>query len=156
VIDAIVAANDGHALAYGDDRWTRECTGLLQELFGGGEALLTLTGTGANVLGLMAMVRPVEAIVCAAGAHINVDEAGAPERLLGAKLIDLPAPDGKLTPDQLSDLRWMLDNEHHVQPAAVSLTQSTELGTLYSPDELAALWDGAGTVAKRVRDESKE
>ena len=103
VIAAIIAANEGHALAYGDDEWTRECHARFAELFGGAvETLLTFTGTGGNVLGLTTMLRPVDAVVCAGGSHVNVDEAGAMERIAGAKLIDLPAPDGKLVPDQLA------------------------------------------------------
>ena len=104
MIAAIVAANEGHALAYGDDEWTRECQARFAELFGQAETLLTFTGTGGNVLGLSTLLRPVDAVVCAAGSHVNVDEAGAMERISGAKLIDLPAPDGKLVPEQLSEL----------------------------------------------------
>ncbi|MGD9695061.1 MAG: low specificity L-threonine aldolase [Thermoleophilia bacterium] len=150
VIEAVAAANAGHALAYGDDRWTRECTGALAELFGGGEALLAFNGTGANILGLLTMLRPADAVVCARQAHIEVDEAGAAERIIGAKLIDLPTPDGKLVADQVRDLAHMLGNEHHVQPAVVSITQSTELGTLYSADEVAALCEAAHGLGMRV------
>ncbi len=101
VIAAIIAANDGHALAYGDDEWTRECHARFAELFGGAvETLLTFTGTGGNVLGLTTLLRPVDAVVCAAGSHVNSDEAGAMERIAGAKLIDLPAADGKLVAEQ--------------------------------------------------------
>jgi len=150
VIEAIAAANSGHALAYGADEWTERCTARLRELFGGGEVLLAVTGTGANIMGLLTMLRPVDAVVCAAGAHINVDEAGAAERILGAKLIDLPSPDGKLNPEQLGDLAAMRGNEHHVQPAVLSLTQSTELGTVYSLDELGALCERAHGLGMRV------
>lgn len=150
VLAAVAAANVGHARAYGDDRWTRECVALLTELVGGGEALLTFNGTGANVLGLLALLRPVDAVVCARGAHVAVDEAGAPERIAGAKLIDLPTPDGKLVPAQVEELAPMIGVEHHVQPAVVSLTQSTELGTLYSPDEVAALAEAAHRLGMLV------
>jgi threonine aldolase len=150
VIAAIAAANSGHALAYGDDDWTRRCTSALHDLFGGGQSLLAVTGTGANILGLLTMLRPVDAVVCASGAHINVDEAGAAERILGAKLIDLPSPDGKIHPDQLGELAAMRGNEHHVQPAVLSLTQSTELGTLYTADELGSLCDRAHALGLRV------
>ena len=150
VIEALVAANTGHALAYGDDRWTRECTGLFRELFGTGEAFLTFSGTGGNILGLMALLRPVDAVVCAAGSHINADEAGSAERILGAKLIDLPTNDGKLRPEQIRDLDWMLGNEHHAQPAVVSITQSTELGTVYTAAEIAALAEVAHAMGLRV------
>ena len=155
VLDAVAAANDGHALAYGDDRWTRECESLFRELFGRGESYLAFNGTGANVFGLLALLRPAEAVVCAAGAHIDVDETGAAERILGAKLIPLATPRtgpaaGKLVPEQLADLAWMFGSEHHAQPAVVSITQSTELGTVYTPDEVAALCDAAHAIGMRV------
>ena len=109
------------------------------ELFGGGEVLLTFTGTGGNVLGLTTLLRPVGLCRCAAGSHVNADEAGAMERIAGAKLIDLPAPDGKLVPEQLRDVASLLGHGHHVQPAVVSITPSTELGTVYTAAEVAAL-----------------
>jgi threonine aldolase len=150
VIAAIVAANEGHALAYGDDVWTRECERRFTELFGCGETLLTFTGTGANVLALTTLLRPVDAVVCATGSHVNVDEAGAMERIAGAKLIDLEAPDGKLVPEQLRFVADLLGNEHHVQPAVVTITQSTELGTVYTAAEVAALSETAHSLGMRV------
>lgn len=151
VIAAIIAANEGHALAYGDDEWTRECHGRFADLFGSGvESLLTFTGTGGNVLALTTLLRPVDAVVCAAGSHVNVDEAGALERIAGAKLIDLPAPDGKLVPDQLTELASLLGNEHHVQPAVVTITQSTELGTVYTASEVAALGEQAHSMGLKL------
>jgi threonine aldolase len=150
VIAAIIAANEGHALAYGADGWTAECRGRFAELFGGGEVLLTFTGTGGNVLGLTTLLRPVDAVVCAAGSHVNADEAGAMERIAGAKLIDLPAPDGKLVPEQLRDVASLLGHEHHVQPAVVSITQSTELGTVYTAAEVAALSETAHSLGMKV------
>jgi threonine aldolase len=89
-------------------------------------------------------------VVCAEGSHINADETGAPERILGTKLIDLPCPDGKLVPEQLDSLRWLVGEVHHVQPGVLSITQSTELGTLYSPDEIAALCATAHDMGMRV------
>jgi threonine aldolase len=150
VIAAIIAANEGHALAYGADEWTAECRGRFTELFGGGEVLLTFTGTGGNVLGLTTLLRPVDAVVCAAGSHVNVDEAGAMERIAGAKLIDLPAPEGKLVAEQLRDLASLLGNEHHVQPAVVTITQSTELGTVYTAAEVSALSETAHSLGMKV------
>lgn len=150
VIAAIVEANVGHALAYGDDRWTRQCTGMFRDLFGRGEAFLTFNGTGGNVMGLMSMLQPVDAVVCAQGSHINVDEAGAAERILGAKLIGLRSTDGKLRPAQLGELEWLVGNEHHVQPAVVSITQSTELGAVYTAAEVAALSETAHSMRMRV------
>jgi threonine aldolase len=151
VIAAIVAANRGHALAYGDDEWTRECETRFTELFGEPVVtLLTFTGTGGNVVGLTTLLRPVDAVVCAGGSHVNADEAGAMERIAGAKLIDLDAPDGKLVPDQLRDIAPMLGNEHHAQPAVVSITQSTELGTVYTAAEVAALCETAHAMDLKV------
>jgi threonine aldolase len=151
VIAAVIAANQGHALAYGDDDWTRDCSARFDELFGTQvETLLTFTGTGGNVLGLTTLLRPVDAVVCAGGSHVNTDEAGATERIAGAKLIDLPTPDGKLVPAQLEELEAMFGHEHHVQPAVVSITQSTELGTVYSAAEVAALCDTAHRMGMRV------
>jgi threonine aldolase len=151
VIAAIIEANHGHALAYGDDEWTRECEARFAELFGQSVVtLLTFTGTGGNVLGLSTLLRPVDAVVCAGGSHVNADEAGAMERIAGAKLIDLDAPDGKLVPEQLRDLVPMLGNEHHAQPAVVSITQSTELGTVYSAAEVAALCETAHSMDMKV------
>jgi threonine aldolase len=150
VIAAIIAANEGHALAYGADDWTAECRARFAELFGGGEVLLTFTGTGGNVLGLTTLLRPVDAVVCATGSHVNADEAGAMERIAGAKLIDLPAPDGKVVPEQLRDVASLLGNEHHVQPAVVTITQSTELGTVYTAAEVAALSETAHSLGMKV------
>jgi threonine aldolase len=150
VIAAVVDANRGHALAYGDDPWTRECESRFADLFGRGEMLLTYTGTGANLLGLLTLLRPVDAVVCATGSHVNADEAGATERIAGAKVIDVPAADGKLVPEQLDELNWMFGNEHHAQPAVVSLTQSTELGTVYTPAEIAALCERAHSKGMKV------
>jgi threonine aldolase len=151
VVAAVAAANVGHALAYGDDDWTRECERRFQDLFGTPCAtLLTFTGTGGNVLGLLSMLRPVDAVVCAAGAHVNADEAGALERIAGAKLIDFPTTDGKLVPEQVVDVAGQLGTEHHAQPAVVSITQSTELGTVYTPTEIAALADAAHAAGMRL------
>lgn len=143
VLEAVARANHGHALAYGDDAWTKECEGAFRELFGDVTTLLTFNGTGANVLGLASLLGPAEAVVCTDWAHIATDETGAPERILGAKLIDLPAPDGKLRPEQIEDLAHLLGVAHHAQPGVVSITQSTELGTVYSPDEVAAVCETA-------------
>lgn len=140
VVDAVLRANTGHALAYGDDDHTRECERRFQELFGCEVAtFLTFNGTGANVMALTALVRPGEAVVCTDWAHINVDETGAPERVVGAKLIDLPTTDAKLVPEQVEELAHLLGVPHHAQPAVVSLTQSSELGTVYTADEIAAI-----------------
>lgn len=148
VLEAVAAANHGHALAYGDDAWTRACESAFRELFGDVATLLTFNGTGANVLALISLVGPAEAVVCADWAHIATDETGAPERIVGAKLIDLPTPGrggdaAKLRPEQIDDIAHQLGVAHHAQPGVVSITQSTELGTLYSAAEVAAICDTA-------------
>ena len=144
VLAALVAANEGHALAYGADRWTEEAQARFRELFGpSSEAFLVWNGTGANVMLLATMLRPADCVVCSEWAHIAVDEAGAPERALGAKLLTLPTGTAKLVPEQLESLAHLQGEQHHVQPGAVSLTQSTELGTIYTADEVAALCDTA-------------
>lgn len=143
MLDAVARANEGHALAYGEDPWTRRCEHTFRELFGDVTTLLTFNGTGANVLALATVLGPAEAVVCTKWAHIATDETGAPERILGAKLIDLDSPDGKLQPDQLDDVAHLIGNPHHAQPGVVSITQCTELGTVYTADEVGALCERA-------------
>src|SRR5262245_34949914 len=151
VLAALARVNVGHALAYGDDDETRACERRFAELFGRDvTTLLTFNGTGANVLGLTALARPGDAAICSDSAHINVDETGAPERIVGIKLIDLPTADGKLTPEQIEHQVHALGDPHHAQPAIVSLTQSTELGTVYSVDEIAAICAVAHRHGMRV------
>lgn len=151
VMAALQEANTGHALAYGDDRWTAETGDLIRQLFGSrAEPFLVWGGTGANVMALATMLGPAQAVICTNWSHINVDETGAPERILGAKLIDLDCPDGKLVPAQVEEQAQALGEMHHAQPGVVSLTQSTELGTLYTADEIAALCDTAHRLGMSV------
>ena len=151
VMEALIAANSGHALAYGDDTWTAEAEGRFRDLFGpASETFLVWNGTGANVMALATMVHPADCVVCTEWAHIAVDEAGAPERALGAKLLTLPSPTAKLVPEQLEGLAHFQGVQHHAQPGVVSITQSTELGTLYSPDEVAAICDTAHRMGMMV------
>ena len=140
VMDALAAANTGHALAYGMDAWSTRATAAFRSLLGvDAEVVFTWGGTGANVVGLACLLQPWQGVICTDAAHIAVDECGAPERFTGCKLIDLPTPDGKLRPEQVRSQLHALGDEHHVQPKVVSLTQSTELGTVYTLDELAEL-----------------
>jgi threonine aldolase len=140
VLAAISAANEGHAVSYGADPWTEKAEAVLRERFGPrARSWLVFNGSGANVICLRMACRPWEAAVCAAGAHVNVDEGGAPERVAGTKLLAVPTPDGKLTPEQVQAQLGRLGDEHAVQPSLVTITQSTELGTRYSPVEIAAL-----------------
>ncbi len=144
VLTALMAANDGHALAYGSDRWTAEAEGRFRDLFGPtSETFLVWNGTGANVMALATMVHPADCVICTEWAHIAVDEAGAPERALGAKLLTLSSPNAKLVPEQLDGLAHFQGVQHHAQPGVVSITQSTELGTLYTADEVAAICETA-------------
>ena len=140
VLAAIAEANDGHAVSYGADPWTARAEELLREHFGEqARSYLVFNGTAANVLCFRAMCRPWESVVCAAGAHVNVDEGGAPERIAGVKLHALHTPDGKLTPQLVATQLGHEGFEHAVQPRVVSVSQSTELGTRYTPGELADL-----------------
>jgi threonine aldolase len=144
VMEAVAPANHRHAIAYGDDDETRRCEDAFRELFGRDvTTLLTFNGTGANVTALTTLVRPGDAVICTDWAHINVDETGAPERVAGCKLIDVPCPDGKMLPGQIEEQSHALGVMHHAQPAVVSLTQGTELGGVYSLDEMAALCETA-------------
>ena len=141
VLDAVFAANQGSASPYGADPWTERAVGRVRELFGAedAEVLFTYGGTGANVVALQSLLAPHEAIICPATAHINTDECGAAERFTGAKLIDVPAEDGKLTPERIRPLVRGARGEHNVQPAVVAISQVTEVGTVYTIDEIAAL-----------------
>ena len=139
VLEAVVAANTGWARAYGDDAWTARLRERLRELFGEVEIFPVFNGTGGNVSALAGILRPFEAVICPETAHINVDECGAPERIAGAKLVDVPTPDGKLTPELLRGRLVGFGDQHHVQARLVSISQSTELGTVYTPGEIAAL-----------------
>ena len=142
VLNAIAQANQEHALAYGDDEYTKRLELLFKDVFGEQASIyLVFNGTGANVLCIDAMCRSHHAVVCADTAHINVDECGAPQRIVGSKLLTVPTPDGKLTPELVKTQLHGFGFEHHSQPRAISIAQSTELGTLYTLDEIKALAD---------------
>ncbi len=151
VMAALHEANDGHALAYGSDRWTSEVDTRMRDLFGSAtQTFLVWGGTGANVMALASMLGPAQAVLCTNWSHINVDETGAPERILGAKLIDIVCPDGKLVPGQIEEQAHALGVMHHAQPGVVSITQSTELGTTYTADEVGALCEIAHSLGMSV------
>ncbi len=143
------AVNTGDAHGYGDDPWSKEVSQDLCARFGAADAYFVFNGSGANVVGLSLLVRPYEAVICAESAHLNTDECGAPERLLGTKLLTVATPDGKLTPDLVAPRLGVLGDEHRAQPRVVCITQATELGTCYSLAELAAL--GEFCRAHRLR-----
>ena len=144
ILEALARANVGHAPAYGADAVTEEALDLFRSHFGPkAEVYYCFNGTGTNVVGLQSILRPFEAVVCAEGAHIDVDECGAPERFLGSKLLPVPTTDGKLTPDLAASVVRGIGDEHHVQARVVSVTQSTEVGTVYTVGELTALSEWA-------------
>ena len=140
ILKALRAANDGHVVAYGDDHITARAVTLFQKHFGRDIAVFfVFGGTGANVLGLKSITHSHDAIICVDSAHVNVDECGAPEKFTGCKLIALPTPDGKLRVDQIRPLLHVLGNQHHVQPRVISISQATEMGTVYTRKELKTL-----------------
>jgi threonine aldolase len=141
VLRAIMDANSGDAVAYGADEWTGRVTAGLCEAFRADDAFLVLNGSGANVLGLSVLLRRHEAVICAESAHINTDECGSAERLLGTKLLLVPAPDGKITPELIAEQLSGRGDDHRAQPGVVAITQSTELGTCYTLAELRKIAD---------------
>lgn len=144
VFEALQRANEGTALAYGDDSWTRRADAAFDELFGGYvRTLFCWGGTGANVVGLSSVLQSHEAIIAPASAHIVVDECGAPAKFSGASVLTVPTSDGRLRPDDLDAYIDWIGVEHHPQPAVVSISQATEMGTIYSPEEIGALCERA-------------
>lgn len=142
VLTALTAANGGHQVAYGEDVYTARLRDVIRDHFGErAEVFPVFNGTGANVIALTSVLPRWGAVVAATTAHINTDEAGAPERMTGIKLLTVGAPNGKLTRDLIAQQAWGWGNEHRAQPLAVSITQTTELGTLYSADEVRAISD---------------
>lgn len=143
-MDALARANVGAAVAYGDDPISRRAAAIIRDVFDAPvESLACWGGTGANVVGLACVLQPWQAVVCADSAHIVVDECGAPARFTGASILPTATDDGKLTPAHLDPWLAWLGSVHHPQPRVVSITQSTEMGTLYSVDEIGAVCDAA-------------
>lgn len=140
MIEAIRAANDGHVIAYGGDPFTERAVKVFQKHFGRDIAVhFVYGGTGANVLGLKTITNSYEAIVCVDTAHINTDECGAPEKYTGCKLLTVRTPDGKLRVDQIKPFLHATGVEHHSQPRVISISQATEMGTVYTKNELKTL-----------------
>lgn len=151
ILAAIAAANEGHQVAYGEDAYTKRLQEVMASHFGEGvQAFPVFNGTGANVVGLQSMLPRWGAVITASTAHIHVDEGGAPERMGGIKLLTVPTDDGKLTPELVDREAWGWGDEHRAQPLVVSITQSTELGTLYTPDEIRALAEHAHERGMRL------
>jgi len=151
VLAAIAEANEGHQVAYGEDAYTARLQEVVKAHFGDqAEAFPVFNGTGANVTALTSMLPRWGAVVTTTNAHIHTDENAAPERVSGLKLLTVPTPDGKLTPELIDTEAWGWGDEHRAQPLAVSITQSTELGTVYSIGEVRALADHAHALGMRV------
>jgi threonine aldolase len=139
VLEAMVQANQDHAIAYGHDPWTQRALALFEEIFGGTiETNLVFSGTGANLISLALGLRSYNAVICAHSSHINTDECAGPENFTGAKLLALPSADGKLAPRAIEEHLGRGD-EHHAQPRMVSISQANEFGLVYSASEIRAL-----------------
>ena len=144
VLAAIADANGGHQIAYGEDVYTARLQEVMKEHFGDtAETFPVFNGTGANVTALTSVLPRWGAVVSTSTAHIHTDEGGAPERISGLKLLTVDSPDGKLTPELIDQQAWGWGDEHRAQPLAVSITQTTELGTLYTVDEVRAIAEHA-------------
>ena len=142
VLKAIAAENEGHEIAYGEDSVTARFDALVKDLFGpNAVGFPVFNGTGANVVALQAATKRWEAVICAESAHINMDEGGAPEKMAGLKLWNVPTTDGKLTPELAESQIFDIGSVHRAQPGVISITQTTEMGTLYQPAEIKALAD---------------
>lgn len=140
VLKAIADANHGHVVGYGDDAYTQLAVKEFERHFGSGiQVFFVFNGTAANVLSLTALTRSFHAVMCTEAAHIYTDECGAPEKFTGCKLIPIPAPEGKLTVESVRSAYHGIGDQHHVQPKVVAITQATEMGTVYTVDEIRAL-----------------
>jgi threonine aldolase len=140
VLAAVAKANEGHAPAYGDDPYTAAAEQRFRDHFGeDARAFLVFNGTAANVLSLLASARPADAVICPETAHLNRDEAGAPERIAGVKLLTVQGPEGKLTPELVATRIERVGDQHASQPRIVSISNATELGTVYTTAEIRAL-----------------
>ncbi len=144
ILKSFEQVNAGHTIAYGDDAYTQQAIDKFKEIFGNDiEVFFVFIGSAANVLGLQSITQRHNAIICSDTAHINVDECGAPERFTSCKLLTLATPDGKLTVDLVKKHMHGFGFQHHAQPKVISISQATELGTLYQPKEVKALADFA-------------
>jgi len=142
VLQALTDANEGHQVSYGEDDYTTKLTDVIREHFGArSEVFPVFNGTGANVLSLTAMMPRWGAVICSSLAHIHTDEGGAPERVSGLKLYPVSHHQGKITPEDIATEAFGFGDEHRAQPAVVSITQSTELGTVYTPSEVKDIAD---------------
>ena len=142
ILTAMSNVNKGHCIAYGDDMYTEQATDVFKQHFGIDiEVFFVFNGTAANTLSIKLFTESYNSVICANTAHINVDECGAPEKFTGCKLVSIDTPNGKLTPELIKPELHGFGFEHHSQPGMISITQSTEMGTVYSPSEIQALAD---------------
>ena len=139
VLAALMAANTGDATAYGNDPLTRSVLARLCSEATADQAYLVFNGTAANIFGLSLLLQPYEAVICAESSHLNVDECGAAERILGCKLLPVDTPDGKLTPELIAGRLAGRGDEHRAQPRVVHIAQVTEVGTCYTLPELRGI-----------------
>ncbi|WP_431041106.1 threonine aldolase family protein [Streptomyces sp. P1-3] len=151
ILAALALANGGHQVSYGEDEYTAHLQSVIRSHFGSSaEAFPVFNGTGANVVALQAMTDRWGAVICAGTAHIHVDECGAPERVGGLKLLTIPTEDGKLTPELIDREAWGWDDEHRAMPQVVSIAQTTEVGTCYTPEEIRAICEHAHERGMKV------
>ena len=140
ILKAIGAANQGHVVGYGDDPYTQSAVRLFKQHFGPDvKVFFVFNGTAANCLSLKALTDSYHAVICAEAAHIYVDECGAPEKFTGCKLVPVAPKNGKLTVEAVRGAYHGIGDEHHVQPRVISITQATEVGTVYQPKEIQEL-----------------
>jgi threonine aldolase len=140
ILRAISEVNQGHVVGYGDDPYTQHTLHTFQRHFGPRIAVFPVfNGTAANVLSLAALSDSYNAVICGEAAHVYVDECGAPEKFTGCKLIPIATTDGKLTVEAVQRAYHGIGDQHHVQPRVISITQATEVGTVYQPGEIKAL-----------------
>jgi len=143
VLQALATVNTGHTVGYGDDVYTERARAKFREHFGDVDVFFVFNGTAANCLSLQALTRSFQAVLCAEASHIYTDECGAPEKFTGCKLVPISAPDGKLTVAAVEHHYHGIGDQHHVQPRVISITQATEVGTVYKPEEIRPLADFA-------------
>ncbi|MCU0383065.1 MAG: low specificity L-threonine aldolase [Cyclobacteriaceae bacterium] len=140
ILQAITQANNQHIGSYGNDVYTEKAISLFKKEFGKqAEVFFVYNGTGANVSGLSALTKSYHAILAPELAHINVDESTAPEKFLGCKIIGIASPDGKLTPPAIEEKIIRINDQHHPQAKVISISQSTEYGTVYNVEEIKAI-----------------
>lgn len=137
ILAEVNAVNKGHVVGYGADTYTEKAREIFREQFGSAvETFFVFTGTAANVLGITNVLRSWNSVITASTAHLETDECGAPEKFIGCKILTVDTPDGKITPELVTRHLHGFDFEHHSQPKVISITQSTEMGTVYTPQEI--------------------